>query len=50
MVRLAGGPSRLEGRVEICMNGEFGTVCDNNWGSKEARTVCGEVSRRSKSV
>ena len=49
VVRLAGGPNRVEGRVEICMKGEFGTICDKNWGPREARTVCGEVSRRSKS-
>ena len=47
VVRLMGGPSKLEGRVEMCMNGEFGTICDQNWGEKEARIVCGEISRKS---
>lgn len=42
-VRLASGQDEYEGRVEICINGEWGTVCDIGWGSQEAAVVCGQL-------
>lgn len=30
-VRLTDSESVNEGRVEICVNGHWGTVCDNKW-------------------
>ena len=41
-VRLDGHKS-TEGRVEICYNGEWGTVCDNNWGPPDAKVVCRQL-------
>ena len=38
-IRLAGGTS-LSGRVEVCMDGVWGTVCDDSWGSEEASVTC----------
>ena len=29
-----------EGRVEICQSGEWGTVCDDGFGTEEADVVC----------
>ncbi|XP_041470263.1 deleted in malignant brain tumors 1 protein-like [Lytechinus variegatus] len=39
-VRLVGGNGDNEGRVEIFINGEWGTVCDDSWGKTDADIVC----------
>ena len=46
-VRLVGGASQYEGRVEVCLNRAWGTVCaHNNWDSLEAQVqvVCIKIS------
>ena len=42
-VRLTDGPTEYEGRVEICMNGVWGSVCDYGWDTNEAITVCKQL-------
>ena len=42
-VRLTGGTSANEGRVEILHNGTWGTVCMNGWDSNDARVVCDQL-------
>ena len=42
-IRLVGGSSPFEGRVEVCQNGEWGTVCDDRWGTEEANVVCTQL-------
>ncbi len=39
-LRLAGGGGEGEGRVEYCVNGYWGTVCDQEWGQREAMVAC----------
>ncbi|OAF68844.1 CD5 antigen-like protein [Intoshia linei] len=39
-IRLTGGLSEREGRVEIFIDGVWGTICDDDWGTKEAAVVC----------
>ena len=42
-VRLIGGDNEFGGRVEVCVNRAWGTVCSQYWGSEEARVVCNQL-------
>ena len=42
-IRLMEGENELEGRVEICYNGVWGTVCDNGWDERDATVVCNQL-------
>ena len=42
-IRLIGGATPLEGRVEVCINHAWGGVCDNSWSSASASVVCGQL-------
>jgi hypothetical protein len=42
-VRLLEGDTRREGRVEICKNNKWGTVCDYGWTGVDARVVCRQL-------
>lgn len=43
-LHLADGSSSLEGRVEMCYNEEWGTICDDGWrGNMNVVVICRQL-------
>ena len=48
-IRLADGVSSIanappnSGRVEVCFNGEWGTICETGWSTKDGQVTCGQL-------
>ena len=45
-IRLVNGSTLLEGRVEVCINNAWGTVCDTTFSEDEANVVCQQTGYR----
>ena len=42
-MRLVGGETEAEGRLELCNDGRWGTVCDNRWTDRHTAVVCRQL-------
>lgn len=43
VVRLIGGSGKSEGRLEVCLNDQWGTVCDDSWDDRATAVVCRQL-------
>ena len=39
-IRLVDGSDSNEGRVEVCYDNQWGTVCDDGWDETDASVAC----------
>ena len=42
-VRLRSGSNEYEGRIEVCLNNQWGTVLDNSFTRNDAQVVCRQL-------
>ena len=47
-IRLVGGSTKYQGRVEVCVNRAWGTVCGySKWSSSDAKVICNQIGAQS---
>ena len=42
-IKLVGGATKYDGRVEVCYGGVWGSVCPSSWDSNDAKVVCRQL-------
>ena len=42
-IKLVNGSEGQSGRVEVCLDGLWGTVCDDGWDVNDATAVCRQL-------
>ena len=42
-IMLVGGSTSFEGRVELCINQAWGTICDHLWSASDGNVVCRQL-------
>ena len=42
-IRLADGIIEQEGRLEVCVNEVWGSVCDEGWDKTDAHVICQQL-------
>lgn len=42
-VRLVGSSDPLQGRVEVCVNQTWGTICEDFWDTNDTSVVCKQL-------
>ncbi len=42
-VRLVGGKDEIEGRVEMCKENVWGSICDDSWDVHDGGVVCQQL-------
>ena len=42
-IQLASGRNYTEGRLEICLNNEWGSVCDEMWDITATHVICRQL-------
>ena len=45
-VRLAKGLSETKGLVEVCLDGEWSSVCGSTWDDNDARVICRRLGQK----
>ena len=49
-VRLAGSPWSYQGRVEVCVNNTWGTICTTFWDTNDTAVVCQQLGFSSSGI
>ena len=45
-IRLINGTAANEGRLEVCMNKVWGTVCGISWGTADSKVACKQLGHQ----